>query len=119
MPYVQRNSQSEIIALYGAPCYPAQEFLDHGAAEIVEFLHRKPSSNSQEQGREGLMDVLSASDLQSIRIIDDLVMLLVGQNVIRYTDLPSAAQRKLMTRQQVRDQLNELPDLQAPEEPLL
>ena len=119
MPYVQRNIDSKITALYAEPCYPAQEFLSEDDPQIQAFVQDKPSSDLNEDGRIKLINVLSASDLESIRIIDDLVFLLVRNNLIRYTDLPAEAQRKLLSRQQAREQLSDLPDLQEPEEPLL
>ncbi len=118
MPYVQRNSQNKITALFAEPCYPAQEFLREVDPQVQAFVQDKPSSELAGDERETLIHVLSASDLESIRIIDDLVALLVRSNTIRYTDLPAAAQKKLMSRQQAREQLSELPDLIDADEPL-
>lgn len=119
MPYIQRNHEQKIMALYADPCYAGHEFLPHDEAEVLDFLRSERSPNVGEGELGELRNVLSASDLQSIRIIDDLVFLMVRQNLIRLTDLPDAAQQKLLSRQQVRDQMGDLPDLLDEEDPLL
>ena len=43
-----------------------------------------------------------------IRVVDDLVHLLIIKGVIRITDLPPAAQAKLLTRSQARESLGGL-----------
>lgn len=118
MPYVQRNNQNKITALYAEPCYPAQEFLTEADPQIQAFVKDKTSSDFPSDERGELINVLTASDFESIRIIDDLVALLVRNNAIRYTDLPAAAQQKLLSRQSAREQLSDLPGLQDDEEPL-
>jgi len=119
MPYIQRNNEQEIMAMYADPCYQGQEYLTHDNEEVLNFLRTQRSPNSMPGERHELMNVLSGSDMQSIRIIDDLVFLMVRQNLIRLTDLPSAAQNKLLARQQVRDHLGDLPDLLDQEDPLV
>ena len=51
---------------------------------------------------------LKQSDLDMIRVVDDLVHLLIIKGVIRITDLPPAAQAKLLTRSQARESLGGL-----------
>ena len=50
-------------------------------------------------------DQLTRMDKALIRVIEDLVMLLVEQNQIRFTDLPQAVQDKILMRQEVRKSL--------------
>jgi hypothetical protein len=38
-----------------------------------------------------------------VRVLDDLVNLLIDKNLIRFTDLPVAAQRKLIERRGLRE----------------
>lgn len=119
MPYIQRDASNKITALYAAPCYQGQEFLVQTAPEVLAFLELEPSPYIAEQKNEGIKDVLSSSDLASVRIIDDLVFLLIEKGVIRLTDLPRAAQQKLLARQHARASLNDLPDLLEEEDPLV
>lgn len=54
-----------------------------------------------------LLAFLAASDLELARVLEDLVDLLAAQGLLRFTDLPLAAQRKLLSRRSVRDRLGE------------
>ncbi len=56
-------------------------------------------------------DELSRMDKPLIRVIEDLVMLLVKQNQICFTDLPIAVQEKILMRQQVRKSLQSQLDI--------
>lgn len=47
-------------------------------------------------------DFLDDSDLSTVRILEDLIDTLVNRQVIRFTDLPAAAQRKLLSRKVAR-----------------
>jgi len=51
---------------------------------------------------------LSASDLDLIRVVEDVVDLLIDRNLLRFTDLPAAAREKLMQRRALRKALNPL-----------
>jgi hypothetical protein len=46
-----------------------------------------------------------------IRVLDDLIQVLTDKGVIRVTDLPAAAQAKLMDRSQAREALGGLSQL--------
>ena len=46
---------------------------------------------------------LQESDRDVVRVLDDLVNLLIDKNLIRFTDLPAAAQRKLIERRGLRE----------------
>ncbi|WP_271411164.1 tryptophan synthase subunit beta [Pseudomonas sp. Q1-7] len=48
---------------------------------------------------------LQQSDLDMIRVLDDLITVLMDKGVIRITDLPPAAQSKLLSRSQAREAL--------------
>ena len=54
----------------------------------------------------GLFDVkiLENTDQAMARVLEDVVNLLVEQGTIRFTDLPNAAQNKLLSRRELRDQ---------------
>lgn len=50
-----------------------------------------------------------ASDLALVRVLEDLIEVLIEKDVLRFTDLPEAAQHKLMERKSLRG-LNLLED---------
>ena len=54
---------------------------------------------------------LKQSDFEMIRVLDDLIQVLTSKGVIRVTDLPPAAQAKLMDRTQAREALGGLSHL--------
>ena len=51
---------------------------------------------------ENSLNQLKQSDLDMIRVLDDLVQVLMDKGVLRITDLPPAAQSKLLSRTQAR-----------------
>ena len=52
------------------------------------------------------VDALSQSDAAIARVLEDLIDVLINKGVIQFTDLPEAAQNKLMTRRQTRAKLS-------------
>lgn len=50
---------------------------------------------------------LSESDSAIARVLEDLVDILITRGVIQFTDLPEAAQGKLLNRQQTRAKLKD------------
>lgn len=69
-----------------------------------------PDSGSTDASRTSL----SQSDSEMARVLEDLVDVLITRGVIQFTDLPEAAQAKLLERRQNRvalhQRLNLLPD---------
>ncbi|MFI9652695.1 tryptophan synthase subunit beta like protein [Guyparkeria sp. GHLCS8-2] len=47
-------------------------------------------------------EALQRSDAELVRVVEDLTNLLIEKGVIRFTELPAAAQRKLLDRRQLR-----------------
>lgn len=56
----------------------------------------------------GASNPMAPSDLGLVRVIEDLVDLLIDRAVIRFTDLPPAAQLKLMERRGAREAMQRL-----------
>lgn len=95
--YVERQ-YGKICAIHHSPKENASEkklLLDK---EIVEFMG---------QDSDGLEKLLALTDLDTVRIVEDLIDLLMAKNIIRFTDLPEAAQMKIRERKQVRKTLAE------------
>ncbi|MBP9034430.1 MAG: tryptophan synthase subunit beta [Pseudomonadales bacterium] len=92
MPYVRRDASGQVVALSTEPL----EGFEHVAfdlPEIAEFEQRLGNARSR----------LEESDRDVVRVLDDLVNLLIDKNLIRFTDLPVAAQRKLIERRGLRE----------------
>jgi hypothetical protein len=101
--YVKRNQDGKILSVSRVEDAGFEfladdagfEFLADDAAEVKEFLRdlQTPPQKS-----------LAQSDLEMVRVLEDLVGLLIERSVIRFTDLPIAAQKKLLSRQELRNQ---------------
>lgn len=96
MPYVQRNEAGEIVALWKERHEAASEFLPPGDPAVLEFA-AAPQAESD--------GFSPATDLQMVRIIEDLINLLIAKQVIVLTDLPMAVQQKLLRQQARRERL--------------
>mgnify|MGYP000207949686 FL=1 len=96
MPYVQRDSTGQVVAIFAQPGPGHDEFLPAGHPELAalsgagEFAHL---------------------DADLIRVIEDVVDVLIDRGLLRLTDLPLDAQRKLLTRKGARARLREGLDL--------
>lgn len=55
--------------------------------------------------------MLQKSDLEMVRVLDDLIYLLIRKSVIAITDLPPMAQVKLLNRANARQELGGLEQL--------
>lgn len=65
------------------------------------------------------LDRLASSDQALIRVLEDLIETLVSRNLIHFTDLPEAAQTKLLERRSLRRSLNSLQLLQDDDQDLI
>lgn len=106
MPYVTRDTAGVIIALSQAPNDQATEWLDVNDQEVIAYMQRH-SAHQHQQAKQAL----STSDLEMIRVIEDVIDLLIAKQVLIYTELPDAVQQKLGTRKSLRQTLNELSNL--------
>ena len=102
MVYAQRDSNGRIVALYDSANENASEEVSINSEEVLEFLHREDMSDEKSK------EILSRMDLEMVRITEDLITLLIDKGIIMFTDLPQAAQMKLMSRKKLRQHLNEV-----------
>ena len=97
MPYVKRNATGEIVAVSNFEDAEHCHEVDGEDPALRLFLHRLSSTP-------GLAD----TDLQLVRVLEDLIDLLVERSVIRFTDLPARAQEKLSARRSARVSMRRL-----------
>jgi hypothetical protein len=100
---VQRDAQGQLIRVEAAAYAEATETLPADHHEIQAWFANAAVENSLKQ--------LKQSDFEMIRVLDDLIQVLTQKGVIRVTDLPPAAQAKLMDRTQAREALGGLSHL--------
>lgn len=94
MPYVRRNADNKIIAMFVEANEEASEFLDKDDPELGQFYDPENAA-------------FSGLDFDFIRVIEDVVDVLIQKGVMRLTDLPEKAQEKLMNRKGFRDRRND------------
>lgn len=104
MPYIRRDEQGSILALHAAAVDGAAEWKEADDAEVRQFLGL--ASTEACTTRSDIIDQLSASDLQMVRVLEDLLEVLVANKIILFTDLPTPAQNKLLQRRSARSQLS-------------
>ncbi|MEO5703216.1 MAG: hypothetical protein ABIQ54_04960 [Gammaproteobacteria bacterium] len=112
MPYIQRNKQNVIIALLSEPNSEAEEKLSSSDPEVVEFLRDRGSSATSKV-------FLSSSDIDLVRVIEDLIDLLIDKNLILMTEFPDAAQQKLINRKSARELFNKKDGLMVEKDDIL
>jgi hypothetical protein len=99
MIYIERNNAGEIIALHNNSTNTASEQKPLSDPEVMDFLDSHHDAGP-------VRTLLTRTDPGMIRVIDDLVDVLITKNVIKFTDLPSEAQEKLLNRKKVRSDLH-------------
>ena len=108
MVYVQRSLDGQLLRVERQPFEGMTETLELESDELHAWLSREEVRNRLNKQKD--------SDLELIRVLEDLVGVLVEQGVIRYTDLPTAAQRKLQDRAEARAGLGGLSGLLGDED---
>lgn len=101
MPYVSRNIDGKIEAVFDRPGPNGEERVSLDDPELLEFLSR---DGLKEYARR----LLEKTDKSVIRVVEDLIEVLLTKNIITITDLPPPAQEKLLSRQEARDELQTL-----------
>ncbi|WP_299179178.1 hypothetical protein [uncultured Neptuniibacter sp.] len=95
MLYAIRNEEGRIVSL-SETVQPNAEPVDIKNREVLEFL----SINDEEFSAE---EFLEQSDTSVARILEDLIDVLIGKNLLMFTDLPAPAQKKLLSRKLARN----------------
>lgn len=91
--YVKRNQHGEIISISKLASEEFSEQIVDDSQELLQFFQSEKSAEQL---------ALEQTDQTMARVLEDVVNLLVEQGVIRFTDLPEAAQNKLLTRRELR-----------------
>jgi hypothetical protein len=91
MVYVQRDAQGRLLRVERQPFDGMSEPIAVESEELQNWLKVKEEVNAR-------LESLHSSDLELIRVLEDVVNVLVDRGVIQYTDLPEAARAKLDQR---------------------
>ena len=93
--YIKRDNKGAIEAVSRVAVAGFDEHMEDSATELQAFYGLQKS---------GALQSLEQSDQAMARVLEDVIGLLIEKGVIRFTDLPEAAQTKLMTRRELRGQ---------------
>ena len=95
MPFVERNADGKIIAAYAVAERSGMETIESTDPQLIDFMY------DGDQEAAAKKDMLE-SDLGLARVLEDLIDLLIEKGAFRFTDLPDAAQKKLLSRRGLR-----------------
>jgi hypothetical protein len=105
MPYVARDDQGQIIDVQEEATATAHERVALDDPELASYLNDLPGNGG---ASDNIRAALEASDLEFIRVIEDVITVLIDKRVFMLTDLPAAAQDKLARRYNLRSKLSDL-----------
>ena len=100
MPYITRDNQNIIQSLHNEKQIEGQEFLPNNDPQVMLFYRKGDAENENQT-------FLNQTDIELVRVLEDVVDLLTEKHVILFTELPTAAQNKLLQRKSVRQNLND------------
>lgn len=98
MPYVSRNATGSVSGIFLSSHPQAMESLPSDHPDIVQFFG---DDLPKILGNSALMD-LTRSDIEFIRVIEDVIDLLISKDILMFTDLPEKAREKILSRKDAR-----------------
>lgn len=104
MHFIERDDEGRIVRVEAVAFTGMTEQSAEDTAEISEWL-------KVDGIRSATIQRLQQSDLDMVRVLEDLIEVLMSKGVISITDLPPAAQSKLLNRAQARQTLSGLEGL--------
>jgi hypothetical protein len=93
MPYVKRDTSGQVVAASLEVIAGFEESVEDSDPQLLSFYAKQMGAAN---------NPLQRSDLDLIRVIEDLVQLLLDKNLIVFTELPDAARKKLLERKALR-----------------
>ncbi|MBB1077332.1 tryptophan synthase subunit beta like protein [Rhodoferax sp. 4810] len=99
MFHVLRSPDGSIEQVSKVPL-PNSELLEESDPQLRAFWGSLPTQPS-----------FGVADAEFVRVIEDLIDVLITKNLIMHTDLPDAAQKKLMFRKGLRNRIQGALDL--------
>lgn len=98
MVYIQRDVDGKILRVEQEPFDAMSGVLAFESEELQKWLRSKAEVEAK-------LGALKSTDLDVVRVLEDLVTVLVERGLIQYTDLPAAARQKLDERALLRADL--------------
>lgn len=108
MPFVMRDGTGQIVAIYREMSAGAEEYLPPTHPAVQGFVQQSIGALPIGQVEKPAM---LQSDLDMIRVYEDLTDILLSKNLVMLTDFPPAAQDKLIRRKRLRSSLSPITEL--------
>ena len=109
MMHIQRDDRGEIVGLLQRPLN--EQEAASGAWQAADPTDPEVAAFARRLGEVGSNNPLALTDAELARVTEDLIDVLIDRAVIQFTDLPVAAQNKLLQRRQTRATLANRLDL--------
>jgi hypothetical protein len=93
MPYLKRNTEGTIVAISDEVMDGFTEITEAEAEEAARFAADTVGTAEES---------ISQTDLDFVRVLEDLIELMMDKNIIQFTELPPASQTKMLARQKLR-----------------
>jgi hypothetical protein len=103
MVYVERDAEGRLLRVEQTP-FAGSEHIAVESEELQSWLKMREEVKAR-------LDSLHSSDLELVRVLEDVIIVLVDRGVIQYTDLPVAAREKLDQRAVARADLEGLSNM--------
>lgn len=100
MLYVERDPNGKIVSISRSKTSTAAEIKPAVDDEVIEFLDAAQDPTDPRS-------LLTLTDAGLVRALEDLINVLVDKKIIRFTDLPPEVQKKITTRQKIREKLSD------------
>ncbi len=101
MPFVIRDADGKIVQVFEQPVSGKSEQVSVESDDYKRYLDDQTAHTAEELRRR-----LVESDSGMARLVEDLVDVLIGKGIIKFTDLPPAAGAKYLERQSTRERLH-------------
>lgn len=98
MPYVVRDGEGNVRAVFDSPVDGAEEVAPDDP-DLGAFINQNAQTGM-------VLDEWVQSDLELVRVVEDLVEVLIDKGVFMFNELPGGAQRKLNTRRGRRKEMD-------------
>jgi len=115
MPYVTRDESGLVSGIFLRAQSVQSEFLPNDHPDIIRFFGGALPQNMKNSV---LMD-LTQSDIEFVRVIEDLIDILIKKNYLTFTDLPSKVREKIISRNDARGRLAVTNDIVVSDEGIL
>jgi hypothetical protein len=92
MPYIFKNADGKIAGSASEKLGENWIFIEGDAKEYLEYLESSLAEHAP----------FRESDIQLARVLEDLISILIDRGMLRFTDFPAEAQKRLNYRQSMR-----------------